>query len=141
MLAAVVMLAAGCAGRLVAPVYSVPPPGSTNPPVIVGYTPNTNAVAGIGTAGAVGGMLPPPLGTIVGGAASLLLAGLGAYARIKTNQVNKTQDILTAVITGVEAVGKFPGVSVKETIATHVAAAGYSDEFDKTVQAVAKTVP
>jgi hypothetical protein len=122
----------GCAGRLLTPVYG-PSMGGTNPPVIVGWIPNTNAINSAGVVGKVGGVLPTPGNWILGGLSSLFVAGLGVYARIKSTQVNKGQAILNAVISGVEAAGD---ADVKKTIASHVAVTGHASEFDANVQSV-----
>ena len=127
----------GCAGRLLTPVYAPVPPGSTNAPVIVGYVPNTNAVGIAGTVGAVGQAVPPPGNWIIGGLATLFVTGLGAYAKIKTNQATNGQAILNAVIAGVEAAGT-ASAPVKASIATHVAALGKGAEFNLQVQDVAR---
>jgi hypothetical protein len=129
----------GCAGRLITPVYGPPVPGSTNPPVIIGYIPNTNAVNAAGTVGQVGQVVPPPGNWIISGLATLFAAGLGVFAKIKSDKANRGQTILNAVIAGVEAAGD-SSKAVKESISTHVAATGKTAEFDKNVQEVSNTM-
>jgi len=142
-LLAVLTISAGCAGRLITPVYGPIPEGSTNPPPVIGYTANTNTLAVAGTVGQVGQIIPPPGNWIVGGLATLFTVGLGAYARLKTNQATKGVDLLNAVIAGVEAAGKINPTAtapVKASITTHVAAVGYGDEFNTTVQDVSRSI-
>jgi len=141
---AALTISAGCAGRLVSPVYGPVPEGSTNPPPVIGYVPNTNAIAIVNTSAQVGQLVPPPGNWLISGLATLFAVGVGAYARLKTNQATKGQDILNAVITGVEAAGKINPTStapVKFAIASHVAASGYGPEFDANVQNVARNTP
>lgn len=74
------------------------------------------------TAGAqtVAGVLPPPWGTILGGVVTLAMAGLGVVAKVKTTAAQNNENMLTAVINGVETANN-PGVKQAIQIASQKA--------------------
>lgn len=100
-----------------------------------------------GAAATVGTMYPPaaPVVGVVDAVLGLALLGLGLFAKIKTNlarknadALDKTTDMLTAVISGVE-VANSPGV--KLAISEHASTLGVTQALDSVVQAVTSNLP
>ena len=104
---AILTAGVGCAAltrATLTPVYAPAVPGDTNAPAIVAYTVNSNApaaqiIAGVQT---VAPLVPAPVGTILGGLASLAGVSLAAFAKLRTMKAEK---LLNVVIAGVEAAG------------------------------------
>lgn len=104
---AILSAGVGCAAitrATLSPVYAPAVPGDTNAPAIVAYTVNTNAaipqiVAGVQT---VAPLVPAPVGTILGGLATLAGVSLAAFAKLRSIKADK---LLNVVIAGVEAAG------------------------------------
>lgn len=128
--AALIVAGFGCAAvtrNLLTPVYLQD--HGTNTTTVAGYVVNTNSAVSqtIATVAAVAPVVPPPYGSIIGGAAALAGAGLGLFAKLRQMQADK---ILTAVIAGVEAAGN---ADTKSKITSMALAQGVQGELDKRV--------
>jgi hypothetical protein len=121
----------GCS-HLVTPVYQ---PGTTN---VVQYIPSAPLTNALGIGQQVAPLVPPPFGEIASGVLALATAGLGVYARIKTNQLSDHQSMLSAVIAGVEKAGT---PATKDAIAQNAAVAGVGGELDAAVRQVTSQLP
>ena len=92
--------------------------------------------------------LAPPAAPFVSAIDAILgiaLAALGLFARIKTNlarknadALDKTTDMLTAVVSGVEVAGT---ADVKTAIAQHASVIGVTHALDTVVQTVTANLP
>lgn len=106
------------------------------------YSPTVNAqvTTGIDTAKQYTGMLPPPysdaaniLLTLFGGAAAL-------YATQRSKALNQSKVMVQSMVAGIEAVPDAASQAVKDSIATHSAAAGVSDHLDAIVQGISNKI-
>lgn len=97
--------------------------------------------------GAIGAAYPPavPIISAVDGAMGLGLAILAAIAAIKTrlaqkqtSALDKTTDMLTAVVSGVEVANSAP---VKQAIAEHASVLGVTQALDTVVQSITANIP
>lgn len=129
------------------PIYAPPVPGDTNPPVIIsyvtnpspviGYSVSSNAASGLQIAQTVSPLLPPPANGIAVAVIGLIAAGLGAFAKVKTSQLNSTktklgtaETLLNVTIAGVEAAGD---AATKQSIKATSQAAGVAGELESKV--------
>ena len=105
----------------------------------VSYRPSDQVTSTLATAQAVNAAVPSPVSPMIAGVLALLSAGLGTYAKIKSNLANRANDnlatatdMLTAVVSGVEAAGAT--VAVKPTIANNAKLLNVDRELDIFVQ-------
>ena len=124
---------AGCkTNPLIQPVFS---PGTTNIQFYVPAAPLTNAIA---IANQVAPLIPAPFGEIASGVLALATAGLGLYAKAKSNQLSTSQSMLSSVITGVEKGGT---PQTKQAIQQSSVAAGVADQLDNAVHQITSQLP
>jgi len=116
-------------------------PASTNAvtgvvtPAVTTYAPNPTVATVLTTGATYAPLAPAPWGWIASGALALATAGLGLYAKVRNGQLNDSQSIVQAVVSGVEAAGT-SAAPVKASIQNAAAAAGVQSLLDPIVQAV-----
>ena len=103
------------------------------------YAPNPSIVSGVQTGQSVATSLAPaPYGTILGLVGSALLAGLGLLAKVKSGQLATANQIIGAVVSGVEAAGSSPA---KQQIALAAHSAGVGPQLAQIVTAQTASHP
>jgi hypothetical protein len=102
---------------------------------------NPQVTGGISTASTYTGLLPPPYSDAAN-LVLLLAGGVAAfYAKTRSTQLNKSNAMLTSTVAGIESVPATANVAaVKESIASHSAAAGVSVPLDAVVQDISNKI-
>lgn len=122
--------------QTIAPATTNAVTGQVTPPTTnTTLVPKPAITDALNTANTVAGVLPPPYGDILSGVLALGLGALTLYSRSRNNQLttqlNTSQQVVQAVVSGVEAVGH---PDTKAAIQNAAVAAGVQSALDPIVQ-------
>lgn len=97
------------------------------------YTPNPAVTEPLKTVGELSPLIPAPFGQIVSLLTGVATVGLGIYAKRKNGQLAESQEMLGAVIDGIEKSAE--ATNVKNAVSREAAMAGISSKLHKAVKA------